>query len=65
MNLYTLGQELLKAKQIHFANFHGDNDKLDRDLSEEDILEMEDYYIAQCKLYNDYDENDPVLNWRN
>lgn len=67
INLYAMGQEIIKAKQKFFNVYNGMNEgqycKLDKEIWEESIIEMEDEYIYYCKMYNDYDENDPVLNW--
>lgn len=60
VNLYKMGQEILKAKEKYRQS---NVNKFDYELQEISILEMEEVYIETCKLFNDYDPDDPVLSW--
>lgn len=60
ISLYQMGQEILEAKRAYKEGGYN-TESLDGELYDEYIMELEQEYIKACKLYNDYDENDPVL----
>ncbi|QEM43325.1 hypothetical protein CHOTACABRAS_271 [Bacillus phage Chotacabras] len=73
VSLYELGQKILAEKERYYARREQVRDIADYKAQKyaeysledfaESIMEMEQHYINQCKLYNDFDENDPVLDW--
>ncbi|AEQ34403.1 hypothetical protein D307_gp061 [Bacillus phage Bastille] len=73
LSLHELGKNILAAKESYYDRREKVRDMVDYKAQKyaeyaledfaESIMEMEHNYIEQCKLYNDFDENDPVLDW--
>jgi hypothetical protein len=66
VNLYKMGQDVIKAKKEFNARYDGLYEhqycKLNKELWEEQIIEMEDEYVRTCLLY-DNEPLEEVLNW--
>lgn len=57
MNLFKMKNDLIQAKENFRKQYQGlgesQYNKLDYELHEEYILEMQEHYINMCNLYND------------
>ncbi|AMW62037.1 hypothetical protein DNAM5_294 [Bacillus phage Vinny] len=73
LSLHELGKNILAAKGSYYDRREKVRAMVDYKAQKyaeyaledfaESIMEMEQHYIEQCKLYNDFDENDSVLDW--
>lgn len=60
IDLYSQGQEIIKLKQ-KLNNMDYENDP-NAELLEDHILELEEAYVKDCHLHNNYPQ-DEVLKW--
>jgi hypothetical protein len=67
VNLYNIGQNVIAEKQKFNSNYLGlfesQYDKNNKELWHDHIIEMENFYINMCYIY-DSEPLELVLNWR-